>query len=124
MESESNLRDTWSTFVDILSNDIVQSDTMVDILKKAKGILNVTYKIFLRQNDDSTDLIIQKRFWLRWLIRRLLVLCIEHKKCPKVKEECLETFAIIMKKAIFEPCLHYTLTEHYVMLLEGKFTFD
>ena len=124
MENENNLRDTWSTFVGILSNDIVQSDAMVDILKQAKGILNVTYKIFLRQKEDSTDLIIQKRFWLRWLIRRLLVLCIEHIKCPKVKDECLETLAIIMKKAICEPSLLYTLTEHYVMLLEGKLTLD
>ena len=84
----------------------------------------MTYSIFLRQIGDSADLIMQKRFWLRWLIRRLLVLCIEHTKCPKVKEECLETLAIIMKKAIFEPCLLYTLTEHYVRLLEGMFILD
>jgi len=119
MEDE-DFRDTWSTFVKILSNDIVTCETMVDVLKKAHHILSLSDRIFLKQNNDSQNMITQKRFWLRWLIRRLLSLCIEHKKAPKVIKECQEIMALIMRKAIIEPPLLYTLTEHYALLLEGK----
>ena len=120
MEDEGNFRDTWSTFVSILSNDIVPCETMVEVLKKAHGILSLSDRIFLKQQNDSQNLITQKRLWLRWLIRRLLALCIEHKKGPKVIKECQEIMSLIMRKAIIEPPLLYTLTEHYTLLLERK----
>lgn len=120
MEDEDTFRETWSTFVEILSNDMVPCETMVDVLKKATGILSLSDRIFLKQINDSLHMITQKRFWLRWLIRRLLSLCIEHKKGPKVIKICQEIMALIMTKAIIETPLLYTLTEHYVLFLEGK----
>ena len=117
---EHDFKDTWNVFVYILSNDIVTSEAMIDVLKKAEGILNSNPKIFLSQSNDSKQLVIQKRFWMRWLIRRLIALCIQNKGWPKVIEGCRETLELIMRKAIAEPVLLYTLIEHYVILLEGK----
>ena len=120
MEPENNYTDTWSAFVSILSNDIVTSDAMDDILIKAQGILSQSDRIFLAQNNDSCDLIIQKRFWLRWLIRRLLAICIELKKSYSIKKKSSEILELLMKKASLEPHLIHTLTYNFIIVLEGK----
>ena len=120
MEPENNYTDIWSAFVSILSNDIVTSDAMDDILIKAQGILSQSDRIFLAQNNDSCDLIIQKRFWLRWLIRRLLAICIELKKSYSIKKKSSEILELLMKKASLEPNLIHTLTYNFIIVLEGK----
>ena len=120
MEPENSYTDIWSAFVSILSNDIVTSEGMDDILKKAQGILSQSDRIFLAQNNDSCDLVVQKRFWLRWLIRRLLAICVELKESLKVKKRAYEILELIVKKASSEPNLIYILTEKFIELLEGK----
>ena len=72
----------------------------------------------MKQSTDSKKMVIKKRFWIRWLIRRLLTICLERKEWPKVLEGCRETLALIMRKAIVEPTLLRTLTEQYIALLE------
>ena len=117
-----NCRDTWGVFVNILSNEIFKDtcEPLIDFLKKASGFLDVSKHVFLTQSTDSRKMVIRKRFWLRWLIRRLLSLCLERKEWPKVLEGCRETLTLIMKKAIIEPNLLSTLTEQYIALLWGK----
>ena len=120
MEPENSYTDIWSAFVSILSNDIVTSEGMDDILKKAQGILSQSDKIFIAQENDSCNLIVEKRFWLRWLIRRLLAICVELKESLKVKKRACEILELIMRKASSEPNLIYHLTENFIILLDGK----
>ena len=63
-------------------------------------ILSQSDRIFLAQNNDSCDLIVQKRFWLRWLIRRLLAICVELKESSKVKKRACEILELIMKNLV------------------------
>ena len=121
MEQENSYTDIWGAFVSILSNDIVTSEGMDDILKKAQGILSQSDKIFLTQIDDSCNLIIQKRYWLRWLIRRILAICIEQKESFKIKERATETLKLIVKKASLDQNLLFTITDNFIILLCGKF---
>ena len=121
MEHENNFIEISGAFVSILSNSVVTSEGMDDILKKAQGILSQSDQIFITQNYDSQKLKIQKRLWLRWLIRRLLAICIELKEASKIKERCRETLELIVIKASMEPSLLNAITENFIVLLEGKF---
>ena len=121
MEPDNSYTDIWGAFVSILSNDIVTSEGMDDILKKAQGILSQSDKIFLTQNDDSCSLIIRKRYWLRWLIRRILAICIEQKESFKIKERSTETLKLIVKKASLDQSLLFTITDNFIIFLSGKF---
>ena len=120
MEDEDQFGQARDAFVNILSSDILTGDSTTEILGKAFGILNVSHKAFLRQKNDSSDFLRCKRFWLRWLIRRLIALCIELKDCSQVKEKCIKILALIMKKAITDHSLLYTLTENYILFLSGN----
>ena len=121
MEPENNFTEISGMFVSILSDSRVTSEGMDDILKKAQGILSQSHGIFITQNDDSQKLKIQKRLWVRWLIRRLLAICIEQKEALKIKERCRETLELIIKKASLDSCLLNAMTENFIVLLEGKF---
>ena len=120
MEDEDQFGQARDAFVNILSSDILTGDSTTEILGKAFGILNVSHKAFLRQKNDSSDFLRCKRFWLRWLIRRLIALCIELKDWSQVKEKCIKILALIMKKAITDHSLLYTLTENYILFLSGN----
>ena len=103
-----------------MSNDTFKDSCqpLIDFLKKAAGFLDISRHVFLRQLSDSRKMVIKKRYWIRWLIRRLLTLCLEKKEWPKVFEGCRETMTLIMKKAIVEPPLYSTLIEQYIVFLE------
>ena len=124
VEIMKRYKNIWGLFVSILTNEVFteagEPESMIKFLKQASGVLGNEKQVFLRQPSDPQLVIVHKRCWLRWLVRRLLALCHKLKECPTVLMECQITLSLIMKKAKEEDHqLCSILVEHYVTLLEG-----